>query len=217
MIITESHLRESFSEIVVSLSAEMTKTKQFSEANKKDKTVVFLSHKHDESESLKQTVRLLKSCNVDVYIDWMDEEMPKKTCAKTAERLKEKIKDCDRFILIGTEEAINSRWCNWELGQGDIHKYEEYEISILPIKKEYEDYSGNEYIELYPTIQFENGSTKYVFKDNNEGFIFYVPCIEGFKKQIKGYIPKGYYVNIQYNEEGVSMKALIKLEDWLKK
>lgn len=148
MIISQSQLRQSFSDTFVSLSAERIKASQFSRDSDKDKITVFLSHKHDEVKVLEQTIRLLKNCNVDIYVDWMDEGMPKKTCIKTAERLKEKIKNCDRFILIGTEGAINSKWCNWELGQGDIHKFDNDHLSILPIKSDYEDYSGNEYIEL---------------------------------------------------------------------
>jgi hypothetical protein len=162
MIISESRMRQAFSDTFVSLNEERTKRIQFSEIQAEKKMIVFLSHKHDEVESLKHTIKLLKNCKVDIYVDWMDTGMPKKTCYKTAERLKEKIKDCDRFILVGTEGAINSKWCNWELGQGDILKFENDKLAILPIKKDYEDYSGNEYIELYPTIQYEDGNTEYI-------------------------------------------------------
>lgn len=216
MIISQSQLRQSFSDSFVSINAERIKTKQFSRDSAKDKITIFLSHKHDEVKVLEQTIRLLKNCNVDIYVDWMDEGMPKKTCVKTAERLKGKIKNCDRFILIGTEGAINSKWCNWELGQGDIHKFDNDHLSIFPIKSDYEDYSGNEYIELYPTIQYEDGATGYVIKEFDDGKVFYVPPVKDVNRPILGHIPKGYYVHVQHDADDQIIQILIKLEDWLK-
>jgi len=56
-----------------------------------------------------------------------------------------------KFILLATEAAINSKWCNWELGLGDAAKYIE-NIALLPIKKDSTDFSGSEYLEIYPYI-----------------------------------------------------------------
>ncbi|MDN3708832.1 hypothetical protein QW060_17160, partial [Myroides ceti] len=80
-----------------------------------------------------------------------DDGMPKTTSGITASRIKEKIKENDKFILLATENAINSKWCNWELGLGDAAKYIN-NIAILPIKKDYSDFSGNEYLQIYPYI-----------------------------------------------------------------
>lgn len=49
--------------------------------------------------------------------------MPARTCGRTAENIKEKIKKYDKFILVATEGAIASKWCNWELGFGDAQKF----------------------------------------------------------------------------------------------
>ena len=53
------------------------------------------------------------------------------------EKLKEKIEIADKFILLATEKAINSKWCNWELGLGDAAKYMKnnikYKITFLVI------------------------------------------------------------------------------------
>ena len=114
--------------------------------------------------------------------------------------------------MIGTEGAINSKWCNWELGIGDVHKLKNDNLAVLPIKKNYEDYSGNEYIELYPTIQYENGSTSYMHKqkvDNVEIFVLPSPTIN---ETVKGKIPIGYYVQMQ-DETGIVI--LIRFEEWL--
>lgn len=115
------------------------------------KTKIFLSHKHDEKEFLEGAITLLKTYGVDVYVDWLDEGMPKTTSGQTAVRIKEKIKENHKFILLATEGAINSKWCNWELGLGDAAKYIE-NIALLPIKKDYNDFSGSEYLEIYPYI-----------------------------------------------------------------
>lgn len=115
------------------------------------KTKIFLSHKHDEKELLEGAISLLKTYGVDVYVDWLDDGMPKTTSGQTAVRIKEKIKENHKFILLATEGAINSKWCNWELGLGDAAKYIE-NIALLPIKKDYNDFSGSEYLEIYPYI-----------------------------------------------------------------
>lgn len=135
------------------------------------KTKIFLSHKHDEKEFLEGAVSLLKNYGVDVYVDWMDEGMPKVASGQTAIRIKEKIKENHKFILLATEGAINSKWCNWELGLGDAAKYINH-IALLPVKMDYSDFSGSEYLEIYP-------------------YIFNIDYYQFFKG---GYRPQGTYV-----------------------
>lgn len=52
---------------------------------------------------------------------------------------------------------ISSKWCNWELGHGEAEKYINY-IAVLPIKNNYNDYTGAEYLQIYPYI-YESDST----------------------------------------------------------
>jgi hypothetical protein len=112
---------------------------------------VFLSHKHDEVEELKDAIALLKKFGVNVYIDHNDEEMPQHTSGVTADKLKKKIKENKKFILLATEKAIASKWCNWELGFGDAHKYIK-DIALLVIKEDNTRWSGSEYLQIYPVI-----------------------------------------------------------------
>lgn len=87
---------------------------------------VFISHKHDDLEDLKGVLGFLeKNYNVKVYIDSRDSSMPKMTSSKTAEKLKSRIEICNKFILLATNSAIDSKWCNWELGYGDANKFQE--------------------------------------------------------------------------------------------
>ena len=153
----------------------------------KSRPMVFLSHKHDEQEILQGVVAFLKEEGVDVYVDWMDSSMPAYTNAETAHSLKQKIKIADKFILVATQNAINSKWCNWELGLGDAAKYKEH-IALLPIN---ETFRGAEYLAIYPYIDYEDGSNKYT-----NG------C----------YIQEGYYVKYRLDN---GIERLIPFKRWL--
>lgn len=164
------------------LSNYRVRTKMFSkdnivnlsESSSRDraKPMIFLSHKHDEASILQDVIAFLKNEGVDVYVDWMDEDMPVHTSGETAIRLKEKIRKANKFILLATQNAINSKWCNWELGLGDASKYID-NIALFPINRTYQSFSGSEYLGIYPRIEYQDGTTTYV---------------SGY------YIPKGYYV-----------------------
>lgn len=140
---------------------------EFKSENSYKKVKIFLSHKHNELKELDAAISFLKSFGVEIYVDWLDEEMPKRTSGITAERIKRKILENQKFILLATEGAISSKWCNWELGLGDAAKYLEH-IAILPIKSNNSDYSGSEYLEIYPYIyESENNRKKYFIRFPN--------------------------------------------------
>ncbi len=140
------------------------------------KTRVFLSHKHSDLDELKDLIGFLEGkYNVDVYIDSMDKSLPSTPSGKTATRIKNVIKKCDKFILLATDNAVESKWCNWELGFGDAHKYRE-NIAILPIKNlgQYDyQYKGQEYMSIYPQILYYDGSESYYNGGNvSPGFYY---------------------------------------------
>ncbi len=155
------------------------------------KPIIFLSHKHDEHSIMQDVIAFLKKEGVDVYVDWLDESMPAYTNSETAVRLKQKIRTADKFILVATSNAINSKWCNWELGLGDAAKYIEH-IALLPIDKNYQSFNGAEYLKIYPYIDYENGENKY---------------LNG------SYISKGYYVKTPLTNGNLRLTPLI---EWLK-
>ena len=184
------------------LSQYRLRTKTFSadnivnlnESYSRDKTkpMIFLSHKHDEFSILQDVIAFLNNEGVDVYVDWMDPSMPAYTNAETAHKLKQSIKVADKFILVATPNAINSKWCNWELGLGDAAKYID-NIALFPVNRDSQSFYGSEYLRIYPRIEFQNGTTKYVSG---------------------AYIPKGYYVIYPADKDGNS--TLFSLKDWLK-
>ena len=127
-------------------------------------TSVFISHKHDDLEDLKGVLGFLqRSYGVKVYIDSQDPTMPKVTSAETALNIRERIKQCDKFILLATNDAIESKWCNWELGYGDAQKFKKH-IALFPMKPRgaYDSqYKGSEYMNIYPYISYYDGTEKY--------------------------------------------------------
>jgi hypothetical protein len=190
-----SRLRKSF------INESLKEIKTFSAKTAYDtKTTVFLSHKHKDIEEIEETagvIEMLEDLGAKVYIDSMDNKMPDQTTGQTASRIKEVIKYCNKFILLATAKAIESYWCNWELGIGDVHKFQSH-IAILPIKEkgEYDfEYKGNEYMQIYSHIDYRDGTTHYM----NNG----------------GVISKGYYVVDPKNKEGITY--ITALNTWLNK
>lgn len=156
------------------------------------KTTVFISHKHDDLDDLMGLIGFLESeYDVKAYIDSRDPFMPNNTSGETALRIKEKITQCNKFILLATNGAVESKWCNWELGFGDAKKFQD-NIALFPMKPEGTKdslYKGNEYMSIYPYI------VKLDYGDTYTNGKFITP---------------GYYVRIQ-KDNGYN---LISLRDW---
>ena len=155
-----------------------------------EKVSVFISHKHDDLDDLKGIIGFLeKNFNVIAYIDSRDLSMPKITSGETAEKIKDRIKKCKRFILLATNGAVESKWCNWELGFADAIKGKN--AVLFPMKEKGSNYKGNEYMEIYSYITYFDGSEK-----NDSG------------KKVK----EGYYVMTKSKNK----RSIISLSSWLK-
>ena len=128
----------------------------------KQKTTVFISHKHDELDDVRDVIGFLeKNYNVKCYIDSEDIIMLNYTSSETATKIKNKIKQCDKFIFLATNGAIDSKWCNWDLGYGDANKFNEH-IAIFPFKDSNTNYKGSEYLTIYPRVIKYNYGDKYL-------------------------------------------------------
>lgn len=160
--VTENKIKDSLNEV-----------KSFSAKNAySTKPTVFLSHKHDDLEDVRGVIGELESLGAKVYVDSMDNKMPNETNGDTAKRIKEVIKYCNKFILLATDKAIESYWCNWELGIGDVHKFNQH-IAILPMKEKdtYDHkYKGNEYLQIYPQITHYEAFTNFRGHSFKTGF-----------------------------------------------
>ena len=190
-VLSKSQLR-SFRNSNRTFSKSVTESlDEYSGESKQGKITIFLSHKHDEAEELDSAVGLLKSFGVDIYVDWLDTGMPKATSGKTAVRIKEKIRENKKFIFLATEGAIASKWCNWELGYGDSLKYFD-NIALLPVRNDNYSYTGTEYMQIYSSIEYLDGTDQTV-----AGTL----------------IAKGYYVLEPKDENG--NQSFVTLKKWL--
>ena len=152
----------------VSLSSVLHEAK--SESRILSETTIFLSHSHTDKEWVEKIVVFFRKLGIRVYVDWMDSAMPPVTNSETAIRIREKIKSNKKFILLATDTAIASKWCNWELGFGDAHKYIEH-IALVPIADNSTSWNGAEYLRIYPRIEESERNAEYIkviFPNNTE-------------------------------------------------
>ncbi len=156
-------------------------------------TSVFLSHAHIDKDKIIQVKGILENLGVEVYVDWMDETMPEKTSGITASRIKTKIAESKKFILIATNPAISSKWCNWEVGIGDTYKSVNGDLAIFGLSDNMGHWKGNEYLQIYPSIEYEYGN-----KTNTRGVL----------------ISEGFYVFQPTDANG--NRTYISLESWFK-
>jgi TIR domain len=155
-IITGAYLDNISSRLTFSDEQNFTqKRTRITEARVQGRVTAFLSHSHSDKERIKPIIKILNSVGVDIYVDWLDNEMPTSTSGKTAETIKAKIKSNKKFILLASNIAIKSNWVNWELGIGDGAKYID-NMMILPFKENHQNWTNNEYFEIYPHLESEN-------------------------------------------------------------
>lgn len=69
---------------------------------------VFLSHSHQDIDHVKAAKHLLEAHGASIYVDWEDGEMPPTTSPATATKLKGKIRECSRFVLLASERSKGS-------------------------------------------------------------------------------------------------------------
>lgn len=167
MIITETQFKNDAEAKSLSVLFETIFSRAFEKS-----LYVFISHKHEEEDYVYRLREVLKRYGFVGYVDWEDDGMPPMTNGETALKLKDRIRKSKKFILIATEAAIESKWCNWETGFADAYKYPDH-IALFPIKKEYESYKGEEYLQIYPSIQIERNWS------NEANFNYYVKYPNG--------------------------------------
>jgi hypothetical protein len=113
---------------------------------------VFLSHSHKDKDLIEGGGMFLNKFKVTIYVDWLDDDMPETTNHATATKIKAKIAENSKFILLATPNALASKWVPWELGIADGLKGNDH-VAILPVASPIHGWSGNEYVGMYPMIQ----------------------------------------------------------------
>ncbi|WP_282075863.1 toll/interleukin-1 receptor domain-containing protein [Maribacter aquivivus] len=179
-IFTESQFRETARQKAGSrgLSGTINETRTFSKSSAT--TSIFLSHSHHDKAKIEQAKVFFENLGISIYVDWMDSTMPERTNGVTAVRIKTKIRENDKFVLLATNKAVSSKWCNWEVGIGDIYKLPKDNIAILGLADNIGHWTGNEYLQIYPSIEYLNGNTKNTLGHYiASGYYVFYPSVNG--------------------------------------
>ncbi|PFD66898.1 hypothetical protein COK34_06985 [Bacillus thuringiensis] len=136
-------LLESSSQILKSASVQFSKGKKYD---------IFLSHSFRDAEVIHGLKIYIESTfGLSVYVDWVDDpELDRSQVTKTtADRLRERMKNCSTLLVAHSEATPDSKWVPWEVGYFDSNNGR---IAILPITQkpqESEVFNGQEYLGLY--------------------------------------------------------------------
>lgn len=124
----------------------------------------FLCHSHHDRELALGLQAYLREQGLDLYIDWQDAAMPPEPNAETANKLRQRIVNCEWFLFLATGNSMASRWCPWELGCADGKKPNE-KIAIVPTR-DGQSTHGNEYLQLYRRIEMDSTGGLGIFSPN---------------------------------------------------
>ena len=134
-------------------------------------TTIFLSHSHKDRVLAEGLRNYLADLGISLYIDWQDSDMPDKPSRETAEKLKRRINDMKVFLVLCTDNAINSRWVPWEIGVADSFKKPD-KILIAPVANSYGSFAGSEYLQLYKRIEIASDGKMAIFEPNKAQGIY---------------------------------------------
>jgi hypothetical protein len=136
-----------------SASSRLSKSVTLSEARRLGLRTAFLCHSHRDADLVQGLANLLGEEGLNVYIDWADISMPEQPTRETAKRIQSKILESAFFLFLATSNSMSSRWCPWEIGYADGKKPINT-ILILPTSDRSGNWHGNEYLQLYRSIDF---------------------------------------------------------------
>ena len=125
-------------------------------ANKKkgDKYDVFLSYSYSDKRFALIIYDLLIKYGLSVYIDINDNSLNRDNVnKKTAKRLAKIMDECRSLIYVHTSSAKASKWCPWELGY--MSGIRNFRCAVMPLVEENEKFSNQEYLSLYPYVDYE--------------------------------------------------------------
>ena len=123
---------------------------------------IFLSHSHKDRLLVQGLINHFAHFGISIYVDWQDSNMPRVTSRETAKNIKEKIDELDYFFILATQNAMVSRWVPWEIGIADSKKQID-KIVLIPVRDQGGYFYGNEYLQLYQTIELSTNNILAVF------------------------------------------------------
>jgi hypothetical protein len=87
----------------------------------------------------------------DLYVDLRDDSLPRDTSKHTANMLRQRIAERDKFILLVTEKTKESIWVPWELGIADGIRGKD-NIAVFPLSS-MASFEGQEYLSVYNLVE----------------------------------------------------------------
>ncbi|MDK7587468.1 toll/interleukin-1 receptor domain-containing protein [Alcaligenes faecalis subsp. phenolicus] len=147
--ITRAELRE----IKDSLSVNDQQALRIEASSRSLSGSTFLSHSSKDQELVVGAIRILENHGGQVYVDEVDPAMPPYTTDETAQLLKQRIYQTNRFVLLASKNSQDSRWVPWELGIADGTKGLG-KIALFPASDSTDDdtWASWEYLGLYRRI-----------------------------------------------------------------
>lgn len=127
----------------------------------KDRHDVFLSHSLRDAELVLGVKRILEKAGKSVYVDWIEDPALDRSSvsAATAQTLRERMRKSDTCLYLHSRHSGSSRWMPWELGYFDGMNGNVAVLPLIPPTGDL-DFSGQEYLELYPKIDFTDLETR---------------------------------------------------------
>jgi hypothetical protein len=127
------------------------------------RVTIFLSHSHHDRDLAHGIILFLASCDITVYVDWNDSNMPRETNRETADKIKSRIATLKLFMVLATKNALNSKWVPWEIGIADKTKGEK-QVLIIPVVDSSGSFDGSEYLRLYRRVVISEQGSPAVFE-----------------------------------------------------
>jgi hypothetical protein len=134
-----------------------------------DRFDIFLSHSSSDAELILGVKALLEDRGLVVYVDWIDDAQVDRSNVnrKTADLLRQRMRQAGSLIWVATSAASSSKWMPWELGYFD--GFRPNQVAILPLVDNPNDsFKGQKYLSLYPVVRqdFYTSGEKDVFVED---------------------------------------------------
>ncbi|WP_315924128.1 toll/interleukin-1 receptor domain-containing protein [Mesorhizobium sp. SP-1A] len=131
---------------------QRTRTRKSAE-ERSPQGATFLSHSSRDDDLVDGAILILENHGATVYLDKIDPELPPYTSKETAAKLKTRINQSRKFVLLATKNSKESKWVPWELGLADGYKGLG-KIALFPaVDARYEtSWTSWEYMGLYDRI-----------------------------------------------------------------
>lgn len=167
MILSKQYLNQKVSSNLINENFKFQKT--IVDSREYD---IFISYSWNDKEYAYKIVYLLENCGYKVYVDYKDLKLDRhKVSEKTARQLTLIMKKCKGLLYLHSPSASASKWCPWEVGY--FSGIKDFHCANLPlIEKENDEFKNQEYLEIYPYIEYAKDSETQKFDfwvcDNND-------------------------------------------------